>query len=82
MAKIITLDTQYLNETEMSNYFGGLNGETNEQIQAMRSAWVSEMAKRGFEWGCVICDEDGEFDYRFESAAQESVDAAGKLVFA
>jgi len=77
MAKIITLDTQYLNETEMSNYFGGLNGETNEQIQAMRSAWVSEMANRGFEWGCVICDE-GEF----ESAAQESIDAAGKLVFA
>ena len=82
MATIVTLNTQYLNETETSNYFGGLNGETNEQIQAMRTAWVSEMATRGFEFGCVICDEDGEFDSQFESAAQESIDAAGKMVFA
>ena len=82
MAKIITLNTQYLDETESSNYFGGLNGETNEQIHAAREAWVSEMASRGFELGCVICDEDGEFDSRFESAAQESIDAIGMLVFA
>ena len=82
MATIVTLNTQYLNETETSNYFGGLNGETNEQIQDMREAWVDEMEKRGFEWGCTICDEDGEFDSRFESAAQASIDAAAELVFA
>jgi len=82
MANFIKLDTQYLNDLETSNYFGGLNGETNEQIQATRFAWVSEMAKRGFGWGCVIQDEDGEFAAGFESAAQESIDTAGKLVFA
>lgn len=81
MATIVTLNTQYLNETESSNYFGGLNGETNDQIQAMRTIWIDEMANRGFEFGYVICDEDGEIDSQFDAAAQESIDTAGRAVF-
>jgi hypothetical protein len=75
------LNNQYLDETAMSNYFGGLNGETEEQQTAMREAWIDEMAKRGFPMGCEICNEDGEFADGFERAAQDAIDASGRRVF-
>jgi hypothetical protein len=73
--KEVILNNQYLEEAEMSNYFGGLNGETNEQIKTTRELWVNEMAKRGFPLGSVICDEEGEYPADFDRICQDAIDA-------
>jgi hypothetical protein len=71
------LNKQYLDELEESNYFGGLDGETEVEITHVREAWVEAMHVHGFALGCEI-----EFDDRFfDSASRGSIRIACDKVF-
>lgn len=59
----IKFNDRCLDDAEASNYFGGLNGESQTDITSLRAAWITEMGKLGFKLGT-------EYDFDvFELAA-------------
>jgi hypothetical protein len=68
------MTTQYLNELESANYFGGYNGETQDEISEYRNAWLAAMASLGFTKETNILDGDGDESSEFTSACNKALE--------
>jgi len=68
------MTTQYLNELESANYFGGYNGETQGEIDEFREAWLEAMESLGFTTDTNILDADGYESSEFTSACDKALE--------
>ena len=70
MKQLFNMD--YVNALQEGNYFGcEMNGQSEEQQEAIQRRWLDAMAHRGF----VLNDEPTDSD-EFESACMESLNEA------
>jgi hypothetical protein len=65
---------QYLSELESANYFGGYDGETQDEISEYRDLWVKAMASLGFTEDADILDGDGYESSEFTAACDKALE--------
>ena len=69
-----TMTKQYLDELESANYFGGYNGETQDEIDEYREAWLEAMESLGFTTDTNILDGDGYESNEFTAACEKALE--------